>query len=129
MEDVDFSHAQVPFIAPLGIIRYVAAMVFATTSGPIIDYHDEHGFVAIYEHTDDEPHETLLAATAMFMSLAADQAVKEGKTYVVASTTVPTRAVFILPFGHPLIQQRALSIMTQLMADGQRVRSPKPKKH
>jgi hypothetical protein len=104
-------------------------MVFAATSKCIVSYNDEHGFVAIYEHSDDEPHETLFAATAMFMSVAAEEAVKGGKTYVVASTTDPSYTIFVLPFGHPLIEKRALSIMNQLMPDGRRVRSPKPKKH
>jgi hypothetical protein len=100
-----------------------------TASQPIASYHDDYGFVFIYEHSDDEPHETLLAATAIAMNVAADQAVKDGKTYIVASTTAPSYTVFVLPFGHPLIVQRALSIMNQLMPDGRRIRSPKPKKH
>jgi hypothetical protein len=104
-------------------------MVFAAASECPLSYHDEYGFVAIYEHSDDEPHDTLLAATAMFMNVAAAQAVEEGKTYVVASTPVPSYTVFVLPFGHPLIEKRALSIMNQLMPDGRRVRSLKPKKH
>lgn len=101
----------------------------ATASEPIVSYHDDYGFVFIYEHSDDEPHETLLAATAIAMNVAAEQAVKEGKTYVVASTTVPLHTVFVLPVGHPLIVRRALSIMNQLMPDGTRVRSPKPPQH
>jgi hypothetical protein len=100
-----------------------------TQSESIVSYYDDHGFVFTYEHSDDEPHETLLAATAIAMNVAAEQAVKEGKTYVVASTTVPSYTVFVLPLGHPLIVKRALSIMNQLMPNGQRVRSPKPKKH
>ena len=108
--------------------RYLAAMV-TTASEPIVSYHDEYGFVFIYEHSDDEPDETLLAATAIAMNVAAEQAVKEGKTYVVASTTVPSYTVFVLPFGHPLIVKRALSIMNQLMPNGQRVRSRKPQRH
>ena len=68
-------------------------------SEPIVSYQDDYGFVFIYEHSDDEPHETLLAATAIAMNVAAEQAVKEGRTYVVASTTVPLYTVFVLPFG------------------------------
>jgi hypothetical protein len=108
--------------------RYRDAMAI-TASECIVSYHDDYGFVFIYEHTDDEPHETLLAATAIAMNVAAEQAVKEGKTCVVASTTVPSYTVFGLPFGHPLIAKRALSIMNQLMPDGQRIRMPKPQKH
>lgn len=100
-----------------------------TTSEPIVSYHDDYGFVFIYEHSDDEPYETLLAATAIAMNVAAEEAVKGRKTYVVASTTVPLYTVFVLPFGHPLIEKRALSIMNKLMPDGTRVRTPKPLKH
>lgn len=107
-------------------LRYCAAMVFAAASESPISYHDEYGFVAIYEHSDDEPRDTLLAATVMFMNVAAAQAVKEGKTYVVASTEAPSYTVFVLPLGHPLITERALSIMNQLMPDGRRVRIRKP---
>src|ERR1700677_3595955 len=101
----------------------------ATASQSVVSYHDDYGFVFIYEHSDDEPHETLLAATAIAMNVAAEQAVKEGKTYVVASTTVPSYTVFVLPLGHPLIVKRALNIMNQLMPEGQRVRMRKPMKH
>src|SRR5262249_6257215 len=100
-----------------------------TASEPIVSYYDDYGFVFSYEHSDDEPEETLLAATVIAMNVAAEQAVKEGRTYVVASTPEPSYTVFVLPFGHPLIVKRALSVMNQTMPDGQRVRSRKPKKH
>jgi hypothetical protein len=100
-----------------------------TEAEPIVSYYDDHGFVFIYTHSDDEPQETLLAATAIAMNVAAEQAVKERKTYVVASTPVPSYTVFVLPFGHPLIAERGLDIMNRLMSNGQRVRSPRPKKH
>ena len=100
-----------------------------TASQSIVSYHDDHGFVFIYEHPDDEPHETLLAATAIAMNVAAEQAIKEGKTYIVATTTAPSYTVFVLPFGHPLIVERALTIKNQLMPDGRRVRSQKSTKH
>jgi hypothetical protein len=87
---------------------------------------DKHGLVFVYEHSDDEPEETLVPAIVMATSVAAEQAVEEAKTFVIASTTVPSHTVFMLSFGHPL---SALSIMNQLMPDGQRVRSRKQQKH
>lgn len=93
------------------------------------EYRDEFGYVWSYAHTADEPNETLQAALAMAMNVAAHLAVKEGKTYVVASTTAPSVTVFILPFGHAMIVQHALSVMNQLLPDGRRVRGPKPLKH
>ena len=73
----------------------------------ISEYRDEYGYIWSYTHTPDEPTDTLLAATAMAANVAADLAVKERKTYVVAATTAPLVTVFILPFGHPMIVQRA----------------------
>jgi len=57
------------------------------------DYRDLHGYVARYEHEPDEPFETLDAATKIFCELAAEEAKKDGKTYVVALG--PRRLYFI----------------------------------
>ena len=100
-----------------------------SASDCISEYRDEYGYIWSYTHTPDEPNDTLQAALAMAMNVAAHLAVQEGKTYVVASTTAPTVTVFTLPFGHPMIVQRALSVMNQLLPDGRRIRGPKPLKH
>jgi hypothetical protein len=73
--------------------------------------------------------DTLLAATAMAANVAADLAVKERKTYVGAASTTPLVTVFILPFGHPMIVQRALSVIKQLLPDGGQIQDPKPRRH
>jgi hypothetical protein len=101
----------------------------SSTSECISKYRDEHGYVWSYTHTPDEPTETLLAATAIAANVAADLAVREGKTYVVAAATAPLVTVFILPFGHPMIVQRALSVIKQLLPDGGHIRGPKPQRH
>jgi hypothetical protein len=102
-----------------------------TGSSPecISEYRDEYGYIWSYTHTLDEPTDTLLAATAMAAKVAADLAVKEGKTYVVAAATAPSVTVFILPFGHPMIVRRALNIIKQLLPDGGHISGPKPRRH
>jgi hypothetical protein len=101
----------------------------ASDSECISEYRDEYGYIWSYTHTADEPADTLLAATAMAANVAADLAVKEGKTYIVAAATSPLVTVFILPFGHPIIVQRALSIIKQLLPDGGQSPGPKPQRH
>ena len=61
--------------------------------------------------------------------VAGMEADKGGKTYVVASTEAPEAAIYVLPFGHPMISQKALGIMFQRASGGKCIRMPKPKKH
>ena len=95
----------------------------------ISEYRDLYGYVWMYEHTPDEPHDTLVAAIMIACEVAGMEADKGGKTYVVASMEAPAAAVYVLPFGHPMISQKALSIMFQRASGGQCIRMPKPKKH
>ena len=95
----------------------------------IEERRDEHGYVWTYRHSDDEPDDTLEAAIMIAAEVAADQAVKEGRTHVVALMNAPTVAVYMLPLGHPLIVDSALSVMFQLTPEGQCIRSQKPRKH
>jgi hypothetical protein len=60
--------------------------------------------------------------------LASDEAKKDGKTYVVALGTTPT-VLYLLPFGHPMITEKVLTVMYQLTPDGRSIRTAKPKKH
>jgi len=101
----------------------------SSASECISEYRDEHGYIWSYTHTPDEPTDTLLAATAIAANVAADLAVKERKTYVVAASTAPLVTVFILPFGHPMIVQRALSIIKQLLPDGGQIQGQMPRRH
>lgn len=100
-----------------------------SADGCFFEDRNEHGYIWSYTHTPDEPGETLHAALAMAISVAGSLAVKEGKTYVIASTAVPLPTIFILPFGHPMIVERALQIMNHMLPDGRRVRGAKSSKH
>jgi hypothetical protein len=95
----------------------------------ISEHRDDYGYTWIYHHSDDEPSDTLDAAIAVAPHVAGVEAAKDGKTYVVASLNAPSVAIYVLPFGHPMILNRALSIMYQLMPDGRSIRSPKPQRH
>ena len=95
----------------------------------ISEYRDLHGYVWMYEHTPDEPHDTLVAAIMIACEVAGMEADKGGKTYVVASMEAPEAAIYVLPFGHPMISQKALSIMFQRASGGKCIRMAKPKNH
>jgi hypothetical protein len=101
----------------------------SSASECISEYRDDYGHIWSYTHTPDEPTDTLLAATAIAANVAADLAVKEGKTYIVAAATSPLVTVFILPFGHPMIAQRALHIIKQLLPDGGHIPGQMPRRH
>jgi hypothetical protein len=95
----------------------------------ISEYRDLCGYVRRYEHTPDEPHDTLVAAIMIAGEVAGEEADKDGNTYVVAATNPPAVAVYVLPFGHPMISEKGLSIMYQRAAGGKCIRMPKPQKH
>ena len=95
----------------------------------ISEQRDDYGYVWSYAHTPDEPHDTLVAATMIAGDVAAVEAAKDGKTYVVALMNAPSVAVYALPLGHPMIVNRALSIIYQLTPDGRCIRSPEPGKN
>jgi hypothetical protein len=82
----------------------------------------------MYQHTRDEPFETLYAVRTMFCEVARAEAKKGAKTYVVALGTTPT-VLYVLPFGHPMITERALTIMYRLMPVGRCIEMGRPEKH
>lgn len=90
----------------------------------ITEYTD--GYFWRYVHTPDEPDDTLTTATMLAGEVAADQACKDGKTYVVASTPVPLVAVYFLPCLHPMLSRAAMKVMYQTTPEGKCVRLPKP---
>jgi predicted Zn-dependent protease len=95
----------------------------------ISEHRDDYGYVWSYEHTPDEPHDTFVSAIMIAGDVAAEEAAKDRKTYVVALMNGPSVAVFALPFGHPMIVNRALSVVYQFTPDGRCIRSPKPWKN
>lgn len=100
-----------------------------TSSETVLAYYDEYGYVWRYEHSDDEPDDTLEAAIMIAGDVASTEAAKDGKVYVIAAASAPSVAIYALPFGHPMISKNVLSIMFQLTPDGQCIRMQKPGKH
>lgn len=101
-----------------------------TESEGLGKYRDDYGFVFSYEHTPDEPTITLEGCILIARHIAAEEAVKDEKHYVVASTTEPAPAVYALPIDHPMIKEKALTINYLYTPDGQQIRTlkkrPKP---
>lgn len=95
----------------------------------ISEYRDLYGYVWKYEHTPDEPEDTMVAAVMIACEVAGMEADKGDKTYVVARTNPPSVAVYVLPFGHPMISEKAMNVMFQRAAGGQCIRMKKPQRH
>ena len=54
--------------------------------------------------------------------VAANEARKSGKTYVVASTPKPSPAVFVFACDHPDVRNVGMSIMYELTPSGECIR-------
>jgi hypothetical protein len=87
----------------------------------------EYGYYARYEHTPDEPAETLKAATLFAVEIASAEARKARKTYYVTSTSVPN-AVYLLRADHPELTF-AMKIMYELTPDGKVIQRDKQTRH
>ncbi|HKM69290.1 MAG TPA: hypothetical protein VJX94_04295 [Stellaceae bacterium] len=88
----------------------------------ITERTDEHGYWWRYQHSNDEPRDTLTAAITIAGEVAANEARKSGKTYVVASTPMPAPAVYVFACDHPDASKSGISIMYQLTPGGQSIR-------
>jgi hypothetical protein len=88
----------------------------------------EHGYYWRYDHSPDEPYETLDAAIMMAVEVAAVEARKARRTYYVTSTPAPV-ALYILRSDHPELLNPAMDIMFELTPKGKAIRRPKPVRH
>jgi hypothetical protein len=88
----------------------------------IAERQTPHGLWWRYRHSNSEPHETLLAAIRIAVTVAADEARERGKTYVVASASQPSPGVFVFAFDHPDASNVGISIMYELTPDGHCIR-------
>lgn len=94
----------------------------------ITERRDAHGYYWRYTHSPDEPEETLTMAIRVAGEAAANEARMSEKTYVVASTLQPSRAVFVLARNHPELAGVAMSVMFEFTPKGERIRH-KPGRH
>jgi hypothetical protein len=84
----------------------------------ITERETPHGYWWRYQHSNDEPHETLIMAIRITGEVAANEARKRGKTYLVASAPQPSTAVYVFAYDHPDASKAGISIMFHLTPDG-----------
>ncbi len=89
---------------------------------------NEYGYYWRYDHSPDEPDETLEAAIMMAVDVAANEARNAAKTYYVTITISPT-ALYILPAGHPELSRLAMNVMFELTPKGKVVQRKRPARH
>ena len=89
------------------------------TTSCISERRDANGYYWRYTHSPDEPHDTLTAAIMIAAEVAAEEARKYGRTYVVGSTPSPSAAVFVLARDHPELAAIEMSILFEFTADGE----------
>jgi hypothetical protein len=83
-----------------------------------------HGYWWRYRHSQGEPQDTLTAAIMIASDVAATEARKTGKTYVVASTPQPSPAVYVLACDHPDAGNIGINIMYEFSPTGDCIRRP-----
>jgi hypothetical protein len=85
----------------------------------ITERRDAHGYYWRYTPSPGEPEETLDMAIRIATMVAGKEANRSRKTYVVASTSQPSPAVFVLARNHPELAAIAMSVMYELTPEGE----------
>jgi hypothetical protein len=88
-------------------------------SGCITERETPHGYWWRYAPSRDEPGENLIVALRGAMAVAAEQARKSGKAYIVATGLHPSPAVYALAGDHP---DTDMDIIYEFLPDGRRIR-------
>src|SRR5262249_2693291 len=120
----------VALFPPLQRLAMVSTMTGNDDEGHCItESRTAHGYYWRYTHAKDEDDETLLMAIRIAGDVAADEARKSGKTYVVASTPQPSPAVYVLAADHPELSSLAMHVMYAMTPEGECIRHRKPTRH
>lgn len=90
----------------------------------ITERQTEHGYWWRYQHSDDEARDTLLAAIAVACEVAATEARKSGKTYVVARAACGVDAIYVFACDHPDASSADVNIVFEFTPAGERIRRP-----
>jgi hypothetical protein len=90
--------------------------------GCITTRQTHRGFWWRYTHREGEPSETLDMAIRVAGEVAASEARKSRKTYVVASTPSPAAAVYVFAADHPDAVRIDINIMYELTPAGGLIR-------
>jgi hypothetical protein len=92
----------------------------------VTERRDAGGYYWRYDHSADEPRDSLAAVIMIAAEIAAEKARQTGKTHFVASTPLPSPAIYVLTHGHPELSKKAISVMLEFRPDGKRIRHEKP---
>ena len=93
-----------------------------TRQQTITERETPHGYWWRYKHADDEPQDTLLAATAISCHVAGEEARRRGKTYCVARAASGHDAAYVFACDHPDARNAAINIMYDCPPTGAPVR-------
>ena len=88
----------------------------------ITEHETPHGYWWRYTHSDDEPQGTLSAAIMVAGEVAATEARKRGKTYVVARAASGVDAIYVFACDHPDARDAGLNVMLEFTPAGERIR-------
>lgn len=83
-----------------------------------------YGYWWRYQHSPDEPDDTFIAAIMIAGDVASTEARKRDKTYVVASSSWPDRAVYAFAGDHPDARSITINRMFEFTPAGERIRHP-----
>jgi hypothetical protein len=110
--------------------REAAVMPGPTSDNPaytpdcITERHTEHGYWWRYQQSDGEARETLRAAIMIAGNVAATEARKSGKTFVVARAARGVDAIYVFAGDHPDASSAGINIMFEFTPEGERIRRP-----
>ena len=80
------------------------------------------GYWWCYQHAADKPDEAMIVAMRKAGEVAAEQARKRGKTYLVASTRQPSPAVYVFACDHPDAAKAGVTVLLGFPPAGERIR-------
>jgi hypothetical protein len=88
----------------------------------ITERYTPYGYWWRYSAAKDEPEITLVAAIQIAASVAADEARKSGKTYLVATTPARSPDVYVFACDHPDARKLGLDTMYEVTPAGECIR-------
>ena len=90
----------------------------------ITERETPHGYWWRYRHAAGEPQDTLTAAIMVAGEVAATEARRRGKTYLVASAPELRPEVYVFACDHPDAGKAGINIMFEFTPAGGRSRHP-----
>jgi hypothetical protein len=93
-------------------------------AGPITERETPHGYWWRYSHSVGEPADTLTAAIMIAGEVAATEARRRGKTYLMARAASGADAVYIFACDHPDARNAAINVMFEFTPVGERIPRP-----